>query len=68
MGIAVGDYENNGHLAVVNTAFSEDNDILYRNDGATTFTDVSYAAGIAAATIPFVGFGDGFLTTTTMDG
>jgi hypothetical protein len=61
MGIAVGDYENNGHLAVVNTAFSEDNDILYRNDGTAAFTDVSYAAGIGAATIPFVGFGDGFL-------
>jgi hypothetical protein len=61
MGIAAGDYENNGHLALVNTAFSDDNDILYRNDGAGTFTDVSYAAGIGMATIPFVGFGDGFL-------
>jgi hypothetical protein len=61
MGIAAGDYENNGHLALVNTAFSDDNDILYRNDGAGTFTDVSYAAGIGTATIPFVGFGDGFL-------
>jgi enediyne biosynthesis protein E4 len=61
MGIAAGDFENNGHLSVVNTAFSEDNDILYRNDGLATFTDVSYAAGIASATIPFVGFGDGFL-------
>jgi hypothetical protein len=61
MGIAAGDYENNGHLAILNTAFSEDNDILYRNDGAGTFTDVSYAAGIGSPTIPFVGFGDGFL-------
>jgi hypothetical protein len=61
MGIAAGDYENTGHLALVNTAFSDDNDILYRNDGAGTFTDVSYAAGIGTATIPFVGFGDGFL-------
>jgi len=61
MGIAAGDYENNGHLALVNTAFSDDNDVLYRNDGAGTFTDVSYAAGIGTATIPFVGFGDGFL-------
>ena len=61
MGIAAGDYENNGHLALVNTAFSDDNDVLYRNDGTGTLTDVSYAAGIGTATIPFVGFGDGFI-------
>lgn len=61
MGIAVGDYENNGHLDVVNTTFSDDYDVLFRNDGKGSFTDVSYQAGIAAATIPFVGFGDGFL-------
>ena len=61
MGIAAGDYENNGHLALVNTTFSDDNDVLYRNDGTGTFTDVSYSSGIGTATIPFVGFGDGFL-------
>jgi enediyne biosynthesis protein E4 len=61
MGIAVGDYENNGHLAIVSTTFSDDNDVLYQNDGTGIFTDVSYETGIAAATIPFVGFGDGFL-------
>jgi hypothetical protein len=61
MGIAAGDYENNGHLDLVNTTFSDDYDVLYRNDGKGNFTDVSYAAGIAVPTIPFVGFGDGFL-------
>ena len=61
MGIAAGDYENNGHLALVNTTFSDDDDVFYRNDGAGTFTDVSYSSGIGTATIPFVGFGDGFL-------
>jgi len=61
MGIAAGDYENNGHLAILNTAFSDDNDVLYQNDGTGTFTDVSYETDIAASTIPFVGFGDGFL-------
>ena len=61
MGIAVGDYQNNGHLAIVNTAFSDDNDLLFANDGSGLLTDVSYDAGIGAATIPFVGFGDGFI-------
>jgi hypothetical protein len=61
MGLAAGDYENNGHESIVSTTFSDDYDILFRNDGKGNFTDVSYQAGIAAPTIPFVGFGDGFL-------
>ncbi len=61
MGIAAGDYENNGHLDIVNTTFSDDYDVVFRNDGTGNFTDVSYETGVAAPTIPFVGFGDGFL-------
>ena len=61
MGIAAGDYENNGHLDIVNTTFSDDYNVLFRNDGTGNFTDVSYHAGIAVSSIPFVGFGDGFL-------
>jgi hypothetical protein len=61
MGIAAGDYENNGHLDIVNTTFSDDYDVLFKNDGTGSFNDVSYEAGIAQITIPFVGFGDGFL-------
>lgn len=61
MGLALGDYENNGHLSVVSTTFSDDYPILFRNDGTGAFTDVSYQAGIAESSIPFVKFGDGFL-------
>jgi hypothetical protein len=61
MGIAVGDYQNNGHLSVVNTTFADDFNVLFQNDGTGSFTDVSYQAGIAQSSIPFVGFGDGFL-------
>ncbi|HVT98523.1 MAG TPA: CRTAC1 family protein [Acidobacteriaceae bacterium] len=61
MGIAVGDYENKGRLSVVNTDFANDYNVLFQNDGTGSFLDVSYHAGIADSSIPFVGFGDGFL-------
>ena len=61
MGIAAGDYENDGHLSIVNTDFSDDYDVLFQNDGTGNFTDVSASAGLTAPTMPFVGFADGFL-------
>lgn len=61
MGIAVGDYRNNGLLDVYNTVFSDDYNPLYRNDGDGNFTDVSYRMAIAEVTIPFLGWGTGFL-------
>jgi hypothetical protein len=61
MGLAVGDYENNGHLDLVSTDFSDDYDVVFLNDGHGNLTDVSYKSGIASPTVPFVGFGDGFL-------
>ncbi|MGA7219964.1 MAG: CRTAC1 family protein [Candidatus Sulfotelmatobacter sp.] len=61
MGIAVGDYLNNGQLDLYNTVFSDDYNPLYRNEGGANFTDVGYQAGIAEVTIPFLGWGTGFL-------
>jgi len=61
MGLAAGDYENNGHLDLVSTDFSDDYDLVFLNDGQGNLTDVSYRSGIASPTVPFVGFGDGFL-------
>jgi hypothetical protein len=61
MGLGVGDYENNGLLDIVDTDFSDDYKLLFHNDGDASFTDVSYRAGIAQATIPFLGWGVGFL-------
>jgi hypothetical protein len=60
MGIAVGDYENNGLIDFFVTDFGDDYKVLYHNDGDANFSDVSYMAGIAQTTIPFVGWGDGF--------
>ena len=61
MGIAVGDYRNNGLLDIYNTTFSDDYKPLYRNDGDANFTDISYDARITELTIPFLGWGTAFL-------
>jgi hypothetical protein len=61
MGIAAGDYENNGQLDFFVTDFGDDYKVLFRNDGDASFSDVSYKAGIAQTTVPFVGWGDGFI-------
>ncbi len=60
MGIALGDYRNNGLVDVFNTTFSDDYKPLYRNDGDANFTDVSYEMRIAEGTIPFLGWGTTF--------
>jgi hypothetical protein len=61
MGIAVGDYNRDGKVDFYITNFSDDYNTLYRNDGDSAFADVSFRAGIATLTIPFLGWGTGFL-------
>jgi hypothetical protein len=61
MGIAIGDYLHTGRLSVAISHFSDEYMALYRNDGDLNFTDVSTAAGIAAPTRPYVGWGDAFV-------
>jgi hypothetical protein len=61
MGLGVGDYDNDGQLDIIDTDFSDDYKVLFHNDGDVSFTDVSYRAGIAQTTLPFVGWGDGFI-------
>ena len=45
MGIAAGDYENNGLIDFFVTDFGDDYKVLFHNDGDASFTDVSYKAG-----------------------
>jgi hypothetical protein len=61
MGIAVGDYNRDGKVDLFVTTFSDDYKPLYRNDGDGYFTDVSFRAGLGSPTIPFLGWGAGFL-------
>ena len=61
MGIAAGDYNRDGKLDFYISAFSDDYNILFRNDGGVGFTDVTAKAGLVRPTIPFLGWGVGFL-------
>ena len=45
MGVAVGDYDNDGHLDLFVTSFGQDT--LFRNNGDGTFTDVTKTAGVS---------------------
>lgn len=60
MGLAVGDYNNDGKLDLHTTNFSDDYNTIYRNDGDGGFTDVSFEAGIGETTVPFLGWGTAF--------
>ena len=61
MGIAVGDYENNGMLDVFDTAFSDSYKPLYHNEGDANMTDISYHIGLGEITVPFLSWGDAFM-------
>jgi hypothetical protein len=60
MGVALGDYQHTGRSSIFVTHFSDEYAALFRNDGAMSFTDVSYASQIAPSTVPYVGWGDAF--------
>jgi enediyne biosynthesis protein E4 len=61
MGIAVGDYNRDGRVDLYVSAFSDDYNALYHNDGDGNFSEITYQAGLAEPTIPFLGWGTGFL-------
>jgi hypothetical protein len=61
MGLAVGDYQNSGNVAVFNTTFSDDYKPLYQNEGDGNFTDISDQLGIAEISTPFLSWGDAFI-------
>jgi enediyne biosynthesis protein E4 len=61
MGIAVGDYNRDGRVDLYVTVFSDDFNTLYRNDGNLSLSEVSFQADVATPTIPFLGWGTGFL-------
>jgi hypothetical protein len=61
MGLAVGDYDNDGRIDFHITNFSDDSNVLYHNDGDGNFTDVTFQSGLGEPTIPFLGWGTSFV-------
>jgi hypothetical protein len=60
MGVAVGDYDCDGWLDIFKTNFADDTCNLYHNNGDGTFSEATFASGIAVNT-RYVGWGCGFI-------
>ena len=59
MGVAVGDYDNDGRFDLFVSNFSEEYNALYRNNGEY-FSDVSFRSVTAPSSLPYVGWGTAF--------
>jgi hypothetical protein len=76
MGVAWGDYDNDGRLDLFVPCLRREVFPLYRNEGDGFFSDVARRTGLALATLPFTGFGailadldnDGWLDAFTSNG
>jgi len=60
MGVAAGDYDEDGFLDLVKTNFSDDTPNVYHNNGDGTFNDATFVAGLGSHT-NYLGWGVGFL-------
>ena len=57
MGVAVGDYDNDGRSDLIVTHFSDDYNTVYRNEGNMLFSDQSSRVGLAQASLSMLGWG-----------
>jgi hypothetical protein len=57
MGMDWGDFDNDGRFDLFIATFQGEAKSLYHNDGSGSFTDVTYRAALAEATMPNVAFG-----------
>jgi hypothetical protein len=60
MGVAVGDYDDDGWFDIFKTNFVDDTPNLYHNNGGGTFTDFVFRAGLGTRT-DLVSWGTGFV-------
>jgi hypothetical protein len=60
MGVDIGDYDGDGRDDVHMTNFSDDQNVLYRNDGGGIFTETTFRMGLGEITVPFLGWGTNF--------
>ena len=61
MGLAVGDYMNDGMVDVYTTTFSDDYKTLFQNKKSGNFSEITSRAGIAEVSYPFLGWGKEFI-------
>lgn len=61
MGVAVGDYDNDGRIDLFVTTFANDNYVLFHNDGRGLFSDLSFPSGVGEPTVPYLGWATAFL-------
>ncbi len=59
MGVAAGDYNQDGFFDLAKTNFSDDTPDLYRNNGDGTFRDATFSAGLGSHP-NYMGWGMGF--------
>jgi hypothetical protein len=57
MGVAAGDYDNDGWIDLFVTNFVDETNSLYHNEGLGYFLDVSAPSGLGAPSLPYVGWG-----------
>jgi len=60
MGVAIGDYGNQGRMAVLTTTFFDDYFPLFRQDKTGIFDDQALEAGVAQGTKGYLGWACGF--------
>jgi hypothetical protein len=61
MGVDAGDFDNDGNEDLVVTTLRGEYVLLYVNNGKGFFDERSFEAGLAPATMPYTGFGVGFI-------
>jgi len=61
MGLAIGDYQNNGLIDLFTGTFSDDYKPLFKNVGDADFQEISPEMGIAASTYPFLTWATEFI-------
>jgi hypothetical protein len=61
MGTDFGDYDGDGDLDLFVTNHEMEAHTLFRNLGKGLFEDATFTSGVGPPTLPFVGFGTGFL-------
>jgi hypothetical protein len=60
MGVAIGDYDNDGKIDLLTTTFSEDYFPLFHQKTPGFYEDISSSVGLRTPTLPLLGWGCGF--------